>query len=56
MKIDDKRDQKEIDGESRTRTFAMTGSEACRFLRLMNIGRDHNLVILSWDILGRLQE
>jgi hypothetical protein len=60
MKIDDKRDQKEIDGESRTRAFAMTASEACRFLRLMNISRDHagdhNLVILWWDILGRLRE
>jgi hypothetical protein len=41
-------------------TFAVAGGEECRFIRLVNIGRNHlgtdQLNISAWEIFGSLIE
>jgi hypothetical protein len=43
-----------------TRTFAVAGGGACRFIRLVNIGKNYhgsdNLCISGWEIFGALFE
>ena len=58
--VDHKEDNEDIDGESRTRTFAVAGGDACRFIRLVQIGTNHSgddrLWIEAWEIFGALIE
>jgi hypothetical protein len=50
----------QLNGEWFTSTFAVTGGGECRFIRLVNIGKNHygdgQLVISAWDIFGNLIE
>jgi hypothetical protein len=39
---DHKEDNEDLDGESRTRTFAVAGEHVCRFIRLVQIGTNHS--------------
>jgi predicted nucleic acid-binding Zn-ribbon protein len=53
-------DNKQLDGSGFTGTFAVAGGEECRFVRLVNIGRNHDggdcLYITAWEIFGSLVE
>jgi hypothetical protein len=53
-------DNKQLNGRWFTATFAVAGGEECRFIRLVNIGRDHygqdRLYITAWEIFGGLVE
>jgi hypothetical protein len=53
-------DNEQLDGMFRTGTFAVVGAEECRFIRLVNIGRNHRgydtLWISAWEIFGNLIE
>jgi hypothetical protein len=53
-------DNKQLNGWLFTATFAVTGGRECRFIRLVNIGRNHDeedcLCISAWEIFGRLVE
>jgi hypothetical protein len=51
---------KELNAKGFTGTFAVAGGGACRFIRLVNIGRNHfgndQLLISAWEIFGSLSE
>jgi hypothetical protein len=51
-------DNKQLNGNYFTATFAVSGGEECRFIRLVNIGRNHHgndaLCITAWEIFGGL--
>jgi hypothetical protein len=51
---------KQLNGEYFTATFPVAGGEECRFIRLVNIGRNHQgndyLCISAWEIFGNLIE
>jgi hypothetical protein len=51
---------KQLNGPRFTATFPVAGGGECRFIRLVNIGRDHfgndTLVISAWEIFGSLVE
>jgi hypothetical protein len=53
-------DNKQLNGKLFTGTFAVTGGGECRFIRLVNIGRNHRgndcLWIAVWEIFGNLKE
>jgi hypothetical protein len=53
-------DNKQLNGTYFTATFAVAGGEECRFIRLVNIGRNHRgndcLRISGWEIFGNLIE
>jgi hypothetical protein len=53
-------DNKQLNGKWFTATFAVAGGEECRFIRLVNIGRNHfgddSLWISAWEIFGNLIE
>jgi hypothetical protein len=53
-------DNKQLNGNLLTGTFAIAGGVKCRFIRLVNIGRNHYgsdcLMISAWEIFGRLIE
>jgi hypothetical protein len=53
-------DNDQLNGRLFTRTFPVAGGGECRFIRLVNIGRNHfgddQLVISAWEILGSLKE
>jgi hypothetical protein len=53
-------DNEQLNGERFTGTFAVAGGEECRFIRLVQIGRNHMgndaLVISAWEIFGDLVE
>jgi hypothetical protein len=53
-------DNKKLNGILRSGIFAVAGGWACRFIRLVNIGRNHFgddcLWISAWEILGNLLE
>jgi hypothetical protein len=53
-------DNKQLKGYLFTATFAVAGSGECRFIRLVNIGRNHSgsdsLKISAWEIFGNLIE
>jgi hypothetical protein len=50
----------QLNGEHFTGIFAVAGGEECRFIRLVNIGRNHRgydgLLITAWEIFGGLLE
>jgi hypothetical protein len=58
--VDHKEDNAELNDTTVTRRFAITGGEKCRFIRLVNIGRNHNgtdqLALQAWEIFGSLIE
>jgi hypothetical protein len=49
---------KQLNGFRFTGTFAVAGREKCRFIRLVNIGRNHaghdSACISAWEIFGRV--
>jgi hypothetical protein len=51
-------DNEQLNGNGFIGTFAVAGGGECRFTRLVNIGRGHNmteiLCISAWEILGSL--
>jgi hypothetical protein len=51
-------DNKQLNGRCFTATFAVVGGGECRFIRLVNIGRNHHeddqLNISAWEIFGSL--
>jgi hypothetical protein len=51
-------DNKQLNGKWFTATFAVADGEECRFIRLVNIGRNHRgndcLRITAWEIFGSL--
>jgi hypothetical protein len=53
-------DNKQLAGRDFTGTFAVAGGVECRFIRLVNIGRNHYgsdcVMISAWEIFGRLIE
>jgi hypothetical protein len=53
-------DNKELNGSRFTGTFAVEDGAECRFIRLVNIGRNHwgtdALCISAWEIFGTLIE
>jgi hypothetical protein len=53
-------DNEQLNGSRFTGTFTVAGGGACRFIRLVNIGRNHNgddcLCISAWEIFGSLLE
>jgi hypothetical protein len=53
-------DNKQLNGCRLTRTFVVAGGGECRFIRLVNIGRNHEktdmLCIAAWEIFGTLVE
>jgi hypothetical protein len=53
-------DNEQLNGWSFTATFTVTGGGECRFIRLVNKGRNHfgtdRLVISAWEIFGSLVE
>jgi hypothetical protein len=53
-------DNKQLNGKWFTATFPVTGGGECRFIRLVNIGRNHwgndLLCISAWEIFGNLIE
>jgi hypothetical protein len=58
--IDRKKDNAKLNGWKITGTFPVTGAGECRFIRLVNIGRNHAgydmLAISAWEIFGSLIE
>jgi hypothetical protein len=53
-------DNSQLNGRWFTATFAVAGGGECRFIRLVNIGRNHSgndcLMITAWDIFGNLMD
>jgi hypothetical protein len=53
-------DNEQLHGSRFTGTFTVAGGEECRFIRLVNIGRNHygddSLRIAAWEIFGSLIE
>jgi hypothetical protein len=53
-------DNKQLNGRSFSATFPVAGGEECRFIRLVNIGRNRygsdGLLITAWEIFGNLKE
>jgi hypothetical protein len=60
MEIDHRENNSELNAKNVTATFSISKREICRFLRLVNIGRNHQgndaLVISSFEIFGSLAE
>jgi hypothetical protein len=54
------KDNKQLNGRAFTATFTVASGEECRFIRLVNIGRNHFgndcLCISAWEIFGTLVE
>jgi hypothetical protein len=53
-------DNEQLNGKFFTGTFAVVDGRECRFIRLVNIGRNHRgddmLAISAWEIFGSLVE
>jgi hypothetical protein len=60
QEIDHKEDVQELDAAHAAATFAVARAGLCRFIRLVNIGRNHglydSLVVSAWEIFGKLIE
>jgi hypothetical protein len=60
LEVDRKENNKERNGRWLTVTFAVTRGEECRFIRLVNVGKNHRgndlLLISGWEIFGGLLE
>jgi hypothetical protein len=58
--INHKEDNEELNGQFFVGTFEVTAAEHCRFIRLVNIGKNHRgndaLCISGWEIFGTLIE
>jgi hypothetical protein len=58
--IDSKEGSKALNTPEVTRVFSVSGSSPCRFVRLVNVGRNHfgssQLSIEAWEIFGGLVE
>jgi hypothetical protein len=58
--VDYQADNEQLNDERCIGTFAVTGGGECRFIRLVNIGRNHygndQLAITAWEIFGTLVE
>jgi hypothetical protein len=58
--VDRRDDNMGLNGPSFTATFAVTRAAPCRFIKLMNVGRNHEgddcLLIQAWEIFGTLTE
>jgi hypothetical protein len=58
--VDHKENNKQLNGAHFTSTFPVAGGGECRFIRLVNIGRNHygddSLAITAWEIFGSLIE
>jgi hypothetical protein len=58
VEVDHRENNSELNTKNVTRTFQMIRCEECRFIRLVNIGRNHygndHLVICSFEIFGSL--
>jgi hypothetical protein len=56
--VDRQEDNKQLNGNFRTSTFAVSGGGEFHFIRLVNIGRnrigDDQLAISAWEIFGSL--
>jgi hypothetical protein len=55
--VDRREDNAKLNGSGRTRIFKVSKSGICRFIRLVNIGRNHGYDRLSfsaWEIFGSL--
>jgi predicted nucleic acid-binding Zn-ribbon protein len=56
--IDSKTNNSDLNGFRNTRTFAVSASDPCRFIRLVNKGRNHKgdfrLQVEAWEIFGTL--
>jgi hypothetical protein len=56
--IDSKTNNSELNGFRNTRSFAVSASEPCRFIRLVNKDRNHKgdfrLQVEAWEIFGTL--
>jgi hypothetical protein len=60
QQIDHKEGSDELKGDKVTSTFAVSGAGPCRFIRLVQIGRNHfgtsRLFLSAWEIFGSLLE
>jgi hypothetical protein len=60
QEVAQEKDNEKLNGKWFTGTFAVAGCEDCRFIRLVNIGRNHyrddSLTITAWEIFGSLFE
>jgi hypothetical protein len=60
LEIDHKENNNQLNGYRFTGTFPVAGGAECRFIRLVNIGKNHFgndcLSISAWEIFGRLIE
>jgi hypothetical protein len=58
--VDHKDGNKQLNGTHFTGTFEIADGGECRFIRLVNIGRNHwgndRLAISAWEIFGSLAE
>jgi hypothetical protein len=58
--VDHQEDNDQLNGSHRIGTFAVAGGEECRFIRLVQIGRNHfgddRLCTSGWEIFGSLFE
>jgi hypothetical protein len=56
--VDREEDNKQLNGSSFTGIFTVVGGGECRFIRLVNVGRNHlgddRLGITAWEIFGSL--
>jgi hypothetical protein len=56
--IDHREDNSELNGWKVTKTFSVAATAPCRFVRLVNIGKNHAggdcLNISAWEIFGSL--
>jgi hypothetical protein len=58
--VDERGENSELNGSLIARTFAVKKSEECRYIRLVNVGRNHEgdeaLCLSAWEMLGSLIE
>jgi hypothetical protein len=58
--VDHQKNNKQFNGGFRTNTLALTSGRECRFIRLVNIGRNHFgndiLAVSVWEIFAELVE
>jgi hypothetical protein len=58
--VDREEDNKQLNGRYFTGTFPVAGVGECRFIRLVNVGRNHlgsdTLAFSAWEIFGSLVE
>jgi hypothetical protein len=59
-KVAREEDNKQLNSAYLTGTFAVAGGRECRFIRLVNVGRNHcgddRILISAWEVFGNLIE